>query len=59
VPATTNEHRGRPARLAWALLVLVLLGFVAFVWFDQLLRQAGRPDLALVAPSPSRRRWPP
>jgi hypothetical protein len=64
VPATTNEHRGRPAgrlrprrgpwprpaRLAWALLVLVLLGFVAFVWFDQLLRQAGRPDLALVAP---------
>jgi uncharacterized membrane protein len=36
--------------LAWAPLVLVLLGFVAFVWLDQLLRQAGRPDLALVVP---------
>jgi hypothetical protein len=36
--------------LAWALLVLVLLEFVAFVWLDQLLRQAGRPDLAVVAP---------
>jgi hypothetical protein len=50
VPATTNEHRGGPAMLAWALLVLVLLELVAFVWLDRLLREAGRPDLAVVVP---------
>ena len=44
----------RPARrpgwwaagVAWALWTLAMLGLVAIVWFDQLLRQAGRPDLA-------------
>jgi hypothetical protein len=32
--------------LAWALWALAMLGLVATAWFDQLLRQAGRPDLA-------------
>jgi hypothetical protein len=34
------------AGLAWALWVLTLLGVVATAWFDHLLRQAGRPELA-------------
>jgi hypothetical protein len=42
--------RSWPALLAWALLGLVLLELGVFVWFDRLLRQAGRPDLALLAP---------
>ena len=58
VPATTEAVRSgsaarpglRPAVLAWALFGLVLLGFAAFAWLDRLLRQAGRPDLALLAP---------
>jgi hypothetical protein len=36
--------------LAWALLALALLALVAFVWLDRLLREAGRPDLAVVVP---------
>jgi hypothetical protein len=32
--------------VAWALWALAMLGLVATAWFDQLLRQAGRPDLA-------------
>ncbi len=35
-----------PAVVAWALWTLAMLGLVATAWFDQLLRQAGRPDLA-------------
>jgi hypothetical protein len=31
--------------LAWALWALAMLGFATVPWFDQLLRQAGRPDL--------------
>jgi hypothetical protein len=34
-----------PAGLAWALWGLAMLGLVATVWFDHLLRQAGRPEL--------------
>jgi hypothetical protein len=43
---------GRPARarrwlagLAWALWALAMLGIAAVLWFDHLLRQAGRADL--------------
>ena len=64
MPATTEEHRGGPAArpgprrgprpwpvvLAWALFALVLLEFAGFIWFDRLLRGAGRPDLALLVP---------
>jgi hypothetical protein len=34
-----------PAGLAWVLWVLTLLGLVATAWLDQLLRQAGTPEL--------------
>ena len=34
-----------PARLAWALWVLVVLGLAATPWLDQLARRAGRSDL--------------
>ena len=46
---TSIAGRSRPrwwrAVLAWALWALALLGIAAIVWFDQLLRQAGRVDL--------------
>jgi hypothetical protein len=42
----------RPAAaLAWALGALSLLGLAAAFWLDQLLRQAGRPELASLHPS--------
>jgi hypothetical protein len=34
-----------PAVLAWAMWGLAMLGLAATVWFDHLLRQAGRPEL--------------
>jgi hypothetical protein len=48
--ALTQAARGarprwRPVWLAWALWALALLGIAAIVWFDHLLRQAGRVDL--------------
>ena len=39
-----------PAGLAWGLWGLVLAGLGAFAWFDQLVRQAGQPDLAVAGP---------
>jgi hypothetical protein len=42
-PARTHW---RPAGLAWALWALAMLGLAAVPWFDHLLREAGRPDLA-------------
>ena len=36
--------------LAWALYALVLLLFATYPWLDRLVRDAGRPDLALLAP---------
>jgi hypothetical protein len=37
-----------PAVLAWALWALAVLGIAAVLWFDHLLRQAGRADLVLL-----------
>ncbi len=37
--------RRRTRVLAWALWTLAMLGLFPVVWFDQLLRQAGRPEL--------------
>jgi hypothetical protein len=39
------RRRRRPAVLAWACWALALLCLAPIGWFDQLLRQAGRPDL--------------
>ena len=36
----------RPAGLAWTLWALAMLGLAAVPWFDHLLREAGRPELA-------------
>jgi hypothetical protein len=46
---TSGAGRG-PAVLAWALFALVLVVFATYPWFDRLARDAGRPDLALLAP---------
>jgi hypothetical protein len=49
MPMTPGGRPARPRRwpgvLAWALWVLTLLGVPATAWLDQLLRQAGRPEL--------------
>jgi len=62
VPATTNAARARPepepavrrrawpAVLAWSLYALVLLLVATYPVLDRLARDAGRPDLALLAP---------
>ena len=47
---TAREARWWPAGLAWALWVLTLLAVAATAWFDQLLRQAGRPELVQLNP---------
>jgi hypothetical protein len=36
------------ARLAWALWGLAMFALASAAWLDHLLRQAGRPDLALL-----------
>jgi hypothetical protein len=38
-------QRWWPAGLAWSLWALAILGLATVLWFDHLLRQAGRPDL--------------
>jgi hypothetical protein len=47
---TSTAGPGRPRRwtagLAWALWLASLLGLAAVPWLDELLRQAGRADLA-------------
>jgi hypothetical protein len=42
--------RSWPAVLAWALFALVLLLFATYPLLDRVVRDAGRPDLALFAP---------
>ena len=49
-PGPAARPRAWPAVLAWALFALVLLLFATFLWLDRLVRDAGRPDLALLAP---------
>jgi hypothetical protein len=53
VTAEAGEPRSRrwPARLAWVLWALVVLGLAVTVWLDQLLRQTGRPELVVLVPS--------
>jgi hypothetical protein len=41
----TTPSRGARGVLAWALWTLAILGLIPIAWFDELLRQAGRPDL--------------
>jgi hypothetical protein len=50
VTLTVGVPRPRwwPAGLAWALWALAMLGIAAGLWFDHLLGQAGRADLAQV-----------
>jgi hypothetical protein len=51
---TSTAGPGRPRRwaagLAWALWALVMLGLAVVRWMDELLRQAGRADLAALVP---------
>jgi hypothetical protein len=51
---TSTAGLGRPRRwtagLAWGLWALVMLGLAVVRWMDELLRQAGRPDLAALVP---------
>jgi hypothetical protein len=44
-PAGRHRGAGVPAALPWALWALAVLGLATAAWCDQLLRQAGRPDL--------------
>ena len=43
--------RWRPTLLAWGLWTLTILGLVVLIWVDQLLRQAGRPELVVLNPT--------
>jgi hypothetical protein len=45
-PLRPPEVRWRPGVLAWTLWALNLLGLATAFWLDQLLREAGRPELA-------------
>jgi hypothetical protein len=51
---TSTAELGRPRRwaagLAWGLWALAMLGLAVVPWLDELLRQAGRPDLAALVP---------
>ena len=51
---TSTAGLGRPRRwlagLAWGLWALTMLGLAVVPWLDSLLRQAGRPDLAVWVP---------
>src|SRR5215211_1551851 len=51
---TSTAGLGRPRRwtagLAWGLWALAMLGLALNWWQDRLLRQAGRPDLAVWVP---------
>src|SRR4029453_1124104 len=44
-PRPHRRHRWW-STLVWGLLALAVLGLAVVVWFDHLLRQAGRPDLS-------------
>ena len=44
-PGGRVAPRGWPGWLAWGLWGLAVLGLASVPWFDQLTRQAGRPEL--------------
>jgi hypothetical protein len=44
----SSRTRRRPAGLAWGLWALAMLGLAVIVWFDQSLRQTGRPELIVL-----------
>jgi hypothetical protein len=44
-------HGWWPGGVAWALWALAILGLAVVVWLDQLLRQAGRPELVVLIPT--------
>jgi hypothetical protein len=43
--ARVSRPRWWPGGLAWAMWALAMIGIAAVLWFDHLLRQAGRADL--------------
>ena len=45
--ARVARRRWRPGVLAWVLWALATLSLALIFWFEHLLRQAGRPELAL------------
>jgi hypothetical protein len=49
--ARVTRVRWWPAGLAWALWALAILGLAVLVWLDQLLRQAGQPELVVLTPT--------
>ena len=50
-PATRlTRPRWRPGVAAWVLWALAMLGLAVVPWMDELLRQAGRADLAALVP---------
>ncbi|HEX7148210.1 MAG TPA: hypothetical protein VF512_11910 [Actinomycetota bacterium] len=49
-PGPAARPRAWPAVLAWALLGIQLLLLASVLWLDQLVRDAGRPDLTVLAP---------
>src|SRR5687768_9723271 len=49
-PAGPGRPRRWTAGLAWGLWALTMLGSAVVPWLDSLLRQAGRPDLAVWVP---------
>jgi hypothetical protein len=48
--ARVTRTRWRPAGLAWALWALAMLGLAVAARLDQLLREAGRPELLALTP---------
>jgi hypothetical protein len=52
VSAAAREARPRrwSGVLAWALWALAMVALAVAAWLDQLLRQAGRPDLLALTP---------
>ena len=52
VTAVDPAPRARwwPAALAWLVWALGILSLAVAVWLDQLVRQAGRPELAVLTP---------
>jgi hypothetical protein len=48
--ARVPRLRWWPAALAWLVWALVMLGLTVAVWWNELVRQAGQPELAVLTP---------